>query len=529
MRGRERAFIKHVGGMLCLIAGIWTALYGCQCSGEEVLAELVEQTGSIQRDFAAKVAVWQGAEIGDEFRVGDGIRSKKASEAVLRLSGDAYVRLTEESIIRFLEVKARDKKKATHGINVETGEAQMVVGESEVVLVTNVGMATLEAGTRINLRRSDIGMEFRVEIGQATFYDKDNKPNVVKEGDGILVDIGSAVLERLTDAPEATDESAAAADTGQEGDTGEDEIDTGPESGEAHRQGGGGSEDRQAATIGGGPDYADFSVTAGTSFVLHVARPPAAVELRFDGKCDGEAAIEDRKRLVSKGTGSANMLLKTGRHVYRVRCLDPAGHPAREVVAKGSILVLRDSGAARLPRSAASSFVETDGRRYKVMYQTRIPNISVRWPQAPKGQKYVLHISSKRGKKQIKTRRPEYAFKSGALSEGVHEIKFEAIGNLARTSKTTTVDIRFDNAAPKASILTPKEGGFQPGSRVAVSGVAMADWDVSLVGGQVDIDAEHRFTGEVVHLTKYKAIALRLTHKRRGIHYYLRRASGQAQ
>ncbi len=507
--------------LLLILAGI----PGCQCSDADILAELIELKGSIQRDFAAELGSWETAKTGAEFRLGDGIRSKKASEAVLKLSGDSYVRLTPESVIRFLEVENKKDDKMSHGIDVETGEAEMVVGDSEVVLFTGMGMATLEAGTRINLKKSDTGMEMRVRIGQATFYDKDNTPNVIKEGEGILVDIGAAILERFAEALEAdTQPTAEVADT-PEVETDEEPPDTEAPV-ENHRRPSG-SENHKPVSIGEGPAVADFYATAGESFILHVAKPPAVVELRFDGQCSDGAAVEIKKKLVSKGTGSANVLLKPGRQVYRIRCLDQEGHPEKEAVSKGSILVLRDSGATRLPKSAASSFVDTDGRRYKIMYQTRIPNITVRWPRAPKGQKYVLHVSSKKGTRNIRTQRAEHTFPSRELSEGNHQLKFEAVGSLARTSKTTTLDIRFDNAAPKASILEPKEGSFAPGSRVTVSGVAVMDWNVSVTGGQVEMDAAHRFKGVVVHARKYRAISLRLTHKSRGIHYYLRRASGQ--
>jgi hypothetical protein len=186
--------------------------------------------------------------------------------------------------------------------------------------------------------------------------------------------------------------------------------------------------------------------------------------------------------------------------------------------------VLLDAGVAKIPGNPPASFIETDGRTYRIMYQTRPPSISVKWPKAPKGQKYKLHID---GKKSIATSKPQHTLSSGTLSEGAHQLNFEAIGSLARTSRTTTLKIRFDNAAPKASLTAPANGSFTAGSTVEVAGTAMSNWDVELIGGTIEKDAQLRFKGETKYNGSYMSVTLRLSHARRGVHYYIRRASGQ--
>jgi hypothetical protein len=516
-----------------VIALVCAALFpGCQCGSSDILAELTELNGTIKRDLATSVGDWQKADIGCEFRLGDGVRSEKTSDAVLELSEGSFVRLEPETTIRFLNVPPEAKKKGATGIDVQAGAAELLVGDKPFNLLTSVGAATLLSGSRVQIRAASNGLEFKVEIGQATFFDKEDKPHVVSQGESIAISIGAAVLERLgaepsEDAVAEKPPEPVGTDTGETQGAEEDEDTEETVVDHKNAKGGNSPSGQRRLEIGEGPDWADFSANAGDSFFVHVKNPPVALELRFEGKCQNGAVVQVGKKFMSTGTSKANVLLGRGNKRYRVRCLDEEGRPDDDSVARGRITVLRDSGVSRLPRSAPSSVVETDGRRYKVMYQNRLPNISVRWPQAPAGQKYVLHMF-RGGKKKtvIPTKRPEYVLSSGELKEGVHRFRYEAMGTMSRISKTTTIQIRFDNAAPKASIAEPRGGSFKPGARVKVSGVAVPGWKVSSGGRVLEMDEQHRFKGEVSHAAAYRALPLRLSHPKRGVHYYIRRAMG---
>jgi hypothetical protein len=122
--------------------------------------------------------------------------------------------------------------------------------------------------------------------------------------------------------------------------------------------------------------------------------------------------------------------------------------------------------------------------------------------------------------KTFKTAAPSYSFTAGALGEGDHHFVFEGAGI---RSKSTSVGIRFDNAAPTASISSPADGGFAPGSRVVVSGTALPGWVVSAGGASLDQDAQNRFSGEVTAPADF-ALAIRFAQPKRGVHYYLRRS-----
>ncbi len=512
--------------VLASLAMLATGVSGCsRCSGDDILAELSEARGSVQRDWASEQEKWQPAELGTTFQLGDGVRTAKSSEAILKLHGGSYVRMTPESVIRFLETIPSGKHKGAQGIDVQSGEAELVVGNSELVLYTSVGMATLQSGSRLNIKATKNGLEFKVEIGQATFYDKNDNPTVVKRDEQITISIGAAILARgEKEQATETEEAAAPTEEAPPTDSTSDEEAVEEKGGKASA-----GPRRGEIEIGRGPATADFSVTAGDSFHVHTPTPPIAVELKLDGKCPNGAAVQMGRKLVSQGTTSAIVLMKRGTNRYKVRCLDESGVPEKEAAAKGTIRVLRSSGIAKLPVSAPSSTVETDGRRYKVMYQNRLPNITVKWPSAPSGQKYVLHLESEGSEaERISTKRPEHRLKSGKLKEGTHQIQYEAIGNLSRTSKTTTVEISFDNAAPMASISEPKNRSFSPGATVKVVGVVAPGWKISYGGQPFEMDNKSRFSGAVTHNPKYNAIALRLYHPQRGVHYYLRRATGRA-
>ena len=93
-------------------------------------------------------------------------------------------------------------------------------------------------------------------------------------------------------------------------------------------------------------------------------------------------------------------------------------------------------------------------------------------------------------------------------------------------SKPTTLEIRFDNAAPKASVSKPRDGGFAPGDSVEVSGVALPGFQVSLPGGSLEVDAQSRFQGVVQTSAERPDVVLRIESPRSGVHYFVRRASG---
>ena len=279
--------------------------------------------------------------------------------------------------------------------------------------------------------------------------------------------------------------------------------------------------------VGGrGPEQAIFSARAGESFSVRDPRPPTAIGFRFGDACPGAGVIElmrgSRPRATSRGEGHANLLLPPGNHRYRLRCVGADGIES-ETAAQGTVRVMRHAGTSPLPATPPDTMVDTDGRNYTVLYQNRLPSITVRWPRAPEGQSYSLRISSGGTTRSVRTTSARHALPSGELGEGTHLLQFQA-GSGERRSQETRLDIRFDNAANTASVREPADGAFAAGEQVRVSGIALPGWSVSVGGTELPLDGQRRFSGTVSASPGETGIAIRLAHPGRGVHYYVRRA-----
>lgn len=265
--------------------------------------------------------------------------------------------------------------------------------------------------------------------------------------------------------------------------------------------------------------YHNLSVRAGESFTLHAPEVPVAVRLDLPGKCPGDLIVELVKSKVRvRGKDQASLSLGTGSHPYVVRCIDEKGTLSK-VVTRANIQVLHDAGTRRLPAKPPTSYVETDGRTYTIYYQNQLPDISVRWPNPPPSASYELLVDDR----PMTLSKPEHLFRSGTVRDGTHHLSFRA-GD--RRSRTTKIEVRFDNAAPKASLSSPTDRGFKSGDKVTIEGVALETWKVSIEGGTVNVDGSQRFVGEVTTSADRPDVAVRLAHPRLGVHYYLRRAAG---
>jgi hypothetical protein len=118
---------------------------------------------------------------------------------------------------------------------------------------------------------------------------------------------------------------------------------------------------------------------------------------------------------------------------------------------------------------------------------------------------------------------PERAFSPGALVEGRHTVYFEGGGRLSRQ---TTIEIRFDNAAPTVSLSTPAEPGVPPGGQLVVAGSVLPGWSVSVDGQPVSQDAEQRFSSATQMPASGRPLVVALGHPVHGTQLYLRRPAG---
>lgn len=273
------------------------------------------------------------------------------------------------------------------------------------------------------------------------------------------------------------------------------------------------------------PARAHIALSAGSSAVIHDPDAPTSVRIRFAGSCPAEGVVEigrGARGARSFGAGQANILVPPGSHRYRVRCVTE-GSPTGDAVAEGTISVRRDSGRSAPPRRPSRNVVDTDGRRYTLLYQNLLPIVVVRWPNAPGTGTYTLVYEPRGGAAQrFSTRVPQYTLDSGEVGEGAHTVYFEAPGGTPARSPATTISVAYDNAS---SAVFLREPGTAPlsGGAVTVSGVALEGWTVSVNGAELPLDNQYRFSGSASLPSDVDALAIRLSHPRHGVHYYLRR------
>lgn len=214
------------------------------------------------------------------------------------------------------------------------------------------------------------------------------------------------------------------------------------------------------------------------------------------------------------------MFMPAGQHAYTVRCVGPDGVEEKPA-SSGTVTIIADSARAELARLPPSTVVDTDGRPYTVLYQNALPSVVARWPDGPAGKSYALHVDAQ----SFRSDGPRHSLKSGAVSEGTHVLWFETEDHGRRSTDTTLV-IKFDNAAPAASVREPADGSFQPGDTVNVAGVVVEGWSVSVNGQAVALDDQRRFATTATVPAGENAIVLRMSHPKRGTVHYVRHAAG---
>ncbi len=624
------------GLLLLLIFTVVLGLPGCRCSDTDVVAELVEFDGTIERDWAEKLDQWQGADQGAKFRLGDGVKSGDKSTATLSLHGNALLKLTPKTVVRFLS----EATPGHLGMDVMLGEATLETSDQGLRIASSIGAVVIEPGTQMRMSKSERGIRFEIAVGRARIESTDGKTTDLAAGKGIEVGVGGAVIEEFdvvgksgaapnaSAEPEAaddsnapimsqttgngasmrppggawqklapgskelqpgtgvkvTDDSTVTIQRGKQaatlkdgefvvgvpggyliqavkgpvrlssggqasvsvpggvivakgGDTSADVTVGGKDGtqievhlGEVEVQGktntmlqGGESgllkETGELSVGGRGPGNVDLIVNAGDSFTVHDPGPPTAIGFKLGGQCPKGAVVRLGSQQWAGRGGQANVPVDSGRHSYEVRCLGRDG-PEKQSVAEGRVIVLRDAGTAPIASGAPTSHVNTDGRRYTVLYQNNLPRITVGWAGAPEAPSYTLVVDSRR----IGTSSPNYAFPAGALTEGNHTVRFEAATVPSRKSRQTHIAIRFDNAMPTAS-LDPIGGRLTADGKLLIAGKALPGWSVSVGAQKLELDGQSRFRGSAALPDGHNALPVKFEHPTRGTHYYLRRPS----
>jgi hypothetical protein len=466
--------LLQIAAIVVLFATL--ALLGYRWMRTDALALLVQFAGQTDRDKRTEVEHWRSASIGDKFEAGDGAKTSADAEALFRLKNGARLKLRPQSQIRF----QLQGPNGALGVHVDFGQAEVQTEAGAVVLASEFGELQIDAGSSVVLGRDGDRMSVAVELGSLQINNRRSAA-----GDKLLLDFGGIVLDPTPPAPSASAPPPPPPPASSQPET--------PEP--------------PALVVGDGIGRADLVVGAGESFVVHDPDPPTAIGFRLD-VCKGPARLVAGKS-TTEAEGRANLAFPRGQTQYKVYCLD---NP-KQVAAEGSVRVLQDAGTQQLPTFTPTASVVTDGRRYTVLYQHRLPNVTVSWPTAPSAGSYTLSVDAKR----IVTHSPNHTF--AGLARGSHKITFSAATTPERQSRTTTVEVVYDTQAPAARVSDPPVG-FQPGEQVTLSGQALPGWSVAIGDKPLEVDPQYRFSAEV---SGSDTIPISFSHPVYGRHYYLRR------
>jgi len=269
------------------------------------------------------------------------------------------------------------------------------------------------------------------------------------------------------------------------------------------------------------PTYFDFRVAAGETLTIHDPKGVTAVQFAFGGKCADGGFIEldrdarYRTARISSGKDSANMRIERGSWAYRLRCSTRGGDTA--AVASGRIVVVRDAGRRPLPKQEAENTIDADGRTYRISYQSAIPNLAVRIKGG--GGPFTLHVARGGSAETYRGPGPTITVPGKKLEEGTYTYWIERNG--VKDPKVSTLTIDFDNVAPQVYIEAPVNGRAW-GNTLDVRGAVLPGWTAAIEGITIPIDRQRRFRA-TVDRPPGKALAIKLAHPKRGVHYYLRR------
>jgi hypothetical protein len=271
------------------------------------------------------------------------------------------------------------------------------------------------------------------------------------------------------------------------------------------------------------PGFFDFRVKAGEAFTIHDPKPPTAVQFQFEGKCPDGGVIEldrdnrFRTAKVSGGREFAHMMLAGGAWAYRLRCTRNGvdGPP----VASGRVTVVRDDGRRPLPKVQGVNDIDADGRNYRISYQSAIPNVVVHVRNP--GAVHRLHLAVAGKEQTFDSATPAITVPGNQLHEGSYTLWIDRDG--VKQDKVSTLIIDFDQTAPQVYIEAPINAQPWPADGdIGVRGAVLPGWSAAVEDVPIPIDKQRRFS-VTAGTPAGKALAIRLSHPQRGVHYYLRR------
>jgi len=471
---------------------------GTACRRQPTVATALEVAGIAER--ASGGGAWSAALPGTTFAIGDTLRTGTASRARLGLPGGGVIRVGENARLRFQRGALVGQQ--APDIAVDLGSAEVEEPASELSIVTLLGPARVERGARVRVRADGQTTSLEVVVGRAVMLESGQEV-AVDAGHGVRIHIGNPEIQRFafrvgdavveaegpsraaaagaadagTAPPVAAADEAAGADGAARG--AEPPAGPGPAAGDE------GPRPAHAET-----GRADITLTAGESATVHDGHPSAAIRLRTDAVCpDREAIVElgghghHHERF--SGAEAVVVRLKPGSRSYTVRCASDGARAKPR--ASGVLSLHRDTGDVPLARRAPLDVIDADGRHYTVLFQTRLPLLTLAWPAAPGDAQLELHLASSDGERVVDSASPRRPLPAGTFREGTYTFWYRAADG--KQSPKTSVSVRFDNAAPTAQFFRAPSGTGNGSPRaIAVDGVTVDGAKVSVGGQPVAVD-----------------------------------------
>lgn len=488
---------------LCLL--LCTGCDGCDGCGEDTrVAELASTLGTVQRDFATRKERWQRAGAGAGFEIGDGLRTSARSRAELALMPAGRLRVEADTVVRF--AAAPPQRGHAGSLELEAGAIELEATAADYEIKSDGVNALLTRGSRVRVRAGARATEFSVAVGRV-LLEQNGATRELRAGSSFELEVGAALIEP-SPKPKAETEAEVVA---------EPAASSKP------------AEPVQAADAQGfdlPPARADLELPAGESASIHDSSPPTHVRIAY-ADCPSfalEVVRSGGARVTRvRGHGSATAALPTGHFRYRVRCASSDDTFAARPAAHGRLHVVRDAATRKLPASPPAVTLAADGRHYTVRYENVPPQLSLRWPDAPKARSYALELRSD-GRPLLRERSstPSVTLAAGRVEEGTYAFRFEAEG---MRSAEGTLKVVFDNTARVAYLAEPRERAFTSGGRVRLAGAALRGARVAVEGRTVPVHSQGRFDTHVELPAERSALAVRVQHAATGVHYFLRHAA----
>ncbi len=285
----------------------------------------------------------------------------------------------------------------------------------------------------------------------------------------------------------------------------------------------------KAGTINPGvviPRFFDFKIDvadAPKSFAVHDPHGSTAIQFAFQDRCPSGGTVEldhssaFKTPRVSEGKASANMLVPQGSWAWRLRC-NGGG-----VGSQGQVAVVADSGRRPLPAKLSTNNIDADGRIYSIAYQSLIPNVVVKY-KGTGGAAFKLHLATGGVDEVFESTKPSVEIPGKKLKEANYTFWFDKDG--VKQDKITQLKIGFDQTAAQVYIEAPADNSVF-GADVEVAGAALPGWTAKVDAVEIPVnDSNRRFRAKVPPPAGGAlAIAIRLSHPKLGIHYYLRRGT----